>query len=243
MLRELKREHLYEAVAGEIKRYITENGLKPGDSLPSERELCRRLNVGRTSLREGLRELQMLGLIEIKSGLGAFVHQEDVDSFLARGIEPLTMGTHSLDELIEIRESLEVVAARLAARRATPEQIQGLQAKLDSDKLKVERGIYSVEDDIAFHRLIFEAAGNSILVRFVSLVAELMASYRGPGVKGTGSDAQTVAGHLAMFETIRAGRAASAARLMREHVQDLARAIREARGERTEESAAGAMPE
>jgi GntR family transcriptional repressor for pyruvate dehydrogenase complex len=228
MLRQLKRERLYEAVADEIKRYIVDRGLNPGDNLPSERELCRSLNVGRTSLREGLRQLQMLGLIEIKSGLGAFIRKDDLQSFLARATEPLAINRSELAELIEIREPLEVFAAQLAAQRATPEQIQRLQAQLASDRDKVVSGAYHVEDDLAFHLLIFEASRNTILLRFVSLVGDLLVSYRELYLTSPGVDKRTLTEHTAIFDAIRDGRTAVAVRLMREHVRDTARALRDA---------------
>ena len=84
MLKQFERPRLYEAVAKELKTFILDGGLKPGDQLPTEQELCQRLNVGRATLREAMRQLQMLGLVESKAGRGTYVCGEARDSDLTR---------------------------------------------------------------------------------------------------------------------------------------------------------------
>jgi GntR family transcriptional repressor for pyruvate dehydrogenase complex len=218
-VRELRRAHLYEAVAEEIRRFIVDQRLQPGDGLPSERELCQQLGVGRTSLREGLRLLQTIGVVEIKSGLGTFVSGREGDVVLARASE-VALPAADLIDVAEVREVLEVRAVELAAERRTDEHLERLRDQLARDREKVEDGTYDVEDDLDFHRSVFEASGNRVLIRFVSTIGDLMASVRRARLARPGRDAQTLAEHTAIYEAVRDRRPNLAARLMHEQVHD-----------------------
>ena len=96
-LRNLSRPPLYEMVAEEVRRFIVDSKLQPGDKLPSERELCERLDVGRTSLREALRFLQMIGLIETRVGRGVYVQEIDVETYLNQTVKPVLDVSSELD--------------------------------------------------------------------------------------------------------------------------------------------------
>jgi GntR family transcriptional repressor for pyruvate dehydrogenase complex len=224
-LRELHREHLYEAAAEEIKRFISESDLKAGDRLPSEHELCQLLAVGRTSLREALRLLQMAGLVEIKVGRGVYVRQEDFESFLARTSGPLLEPTADLFDLIEVREILEVEAAKLASARRTRLHLEALERQLQQDREVVARAAYAVDDDVRFHRLLFEAAGNKVLLRFVHLIRTVTRSFYELQLMTADKQAQTLQEHTAIYEAVRDKKAGKAAGAVRIHIRTTANVI------------------
>ncbi len=121
MLRPVKRTRLYEDVVAQIQRLVRTKKLPPGDRLPSERELAAALGIGRTSVREALRTLDSMGLIEVRSGQGAFLCNIGLDPYLATIRESLSflldVKEESLVELWEVRQGLEEQIAPLAARR------------------------------------------------------------------------------------------------------------------------------
>jgi GntR family transcriptional regulator, transcriptional repressor for pyruvate dehydrogenase complex len=223
VLRDLHRQRLYDAVAEELRRFIANSGLRAGDRLPSERELCERLRVGRTTLREALRLLQMSGLIDIRHGRGAFIRQEDLGDFLVRSAGPALRAGVDLPDLAEMRSLLEVQAARLAAERRTLAQLSRFEEHLARAEQLAAKGGYSVDDDMEFHGLVFEAAGNTVLCRFVSIVHELLRSLA--GVRFT-SSVQVLANteHRAIYQAIRDRRPSKTAALMAAHIRDTSEA-------------------
>jgi len=238
MFRPLRTEHLYQAAAQEIKRFIAETGLKPGDRLPSEHALCQHLAVGRTSLREALRLLEMDGLIDIKVGRGDYVRRNDLESFFARASGPLLDDSSDLVDLTAVREIMEVEAARLAAENATQQQLDALADRLQRDREKVRQGRYELDDDIDFHRLLFEAAGNPVLQRFVRLIREATRPVYEAYLLGPEAVLDTLAEHTAIYEAVRGRRPEMAVEEIRSHLRTTADLII-ARCRDTEEPKAG----
>ena len=116
MLSPVKSTKIYEMVMEQIKDIVKKGELKSGDKLPSERDLCEKLEVSRASIREALRALQMLGLIESKHGEGNFINENFENSLL----EPLSivfllLGSKSGD-VLELRKIIEPETAALAAK-------------------------------------------------------------------------------------------------------------------------------
>jgi len=225
MLRQLRTEHLYLAAAEEIRRYIIESGLVPGDRLPSEHMLCERLAIGRTSLREALRLLQMDGVIDIKAGRGAYVRRNDFESFLERASVPLLNDFSDVAALSEVREILEVASVERAAVNRTQEHLNALEERLRRDEELVGQGHYRLDDDIDFHRLLFEAAGNKVLLRFVQLIREATRSVYEEHLLSPAAARTTLAEHTAIYRAVRDKKPAKAATEIRNHLQATADTI------------------
>jgi len=129
----LKRSRLYEEVAEQIKQAIFDGSLQPGDSLPSERELCQVFGVGRPTIREALRILSIMGLIEINTGVkGSLVKDVDITQYLEAVREQLAwlirVDEKTIDNLWEVRKYVEYGIAHSAARNATPADLERLEA-------------------------------------------------------------------------------------------------------------------
>ncbi len=125
---------IYEEIVRQIRTLISEGKLKSGDRLPPERDLAERFRVSRASVREALRALGSMGLIEIRLGEGTFVREISVDSL----IEPLALviltQREAVGELFEARRLLEPPIAGLAARRSTKEEIQEMERILEEQR-------------------------------------------------------------------------------------------------------------
>ena len=131
MLSPVKNTKVYEMVMEQIKNIVKKGELKTGDKLPSERDLCEKLEVSRASVREALRALQMLGLIESKHGEGNFINENFENSLL----EPLSivfllLGSKS-EDVFELRKVIEPETAALAAKNITDEQLIELKEIMD----------------------------------------------------------------------------------------------------------------
>ncbi|MCA0986331.1 FadR/GntR family transcriptional regulator [Guptibacillus algicola] len=156
---------VYQNILDKIKAIIYNDGLQTGDKLPSERELSERLNAGRSSVREALRSMEMLGLIETRRGEGTFISNvknhrlvEVIASFILKD-------TKSRRDLLETRHLIEMDILRLACDRITDEELEQLRTMLYHKEPASEEDIYSTEFDIAFFRVITSSTKNHLLMR------------------------------------------------------------------------------
>ncbi|WP_127502980.1 FadR/GntR family transcriptional regulator [Actinoplanes solisilvae] len=149
---------LAEQVADQLRRRIADGEFPIGALLPTEHELSRELGVSRNSVREGLRSLVHAGLLGARAGYGTFVvATSDLAPALAR-----RLARDRADDVAEVRLVLEREAARLAALRATPPQVQALRDALAARRTATDGREYAAAD-IAFHQLLLEASGNRLL--------------------------------------------------------------------------------
>ena len=121
MFQPIVSDRLSDKAVGQIKALIEEGRLKPGDKLPSERALMKLLSVSRASLREAFRVLEALGLIEVRTGIGAFVVQTDAGALPNEWTTLLMNTQQEMFDLLDVREALEAKAAALAAQKASAE--------------------------------------------------------------------------------------------------------------------------
>jgi len=133
---QIKKTRLYEEVADQIKKAIFDGELKPGDRLPSERELCKIFGVGRPAIREALRTLSVMGLIEVNTGVrGSFIKEVNITQYLEAVREQLAwlikLGEDTVQELWEVRKYMEIGIAHLAARNATPDDFEELDRLME----------------------------------------------------------------------------------------------------------------
>jgi GntR family transcriptional repressor for pyruvate dehydrogenase complex len=159
-----------DEIAKQIMDLISRGELKPGDHLPSERELCKDFGASRSSLREALRCLSIVGVLNARVGEGTSV-SEDGEKFLRKIIEwRLITERHDIENLLEVRMALEGVSAANTARHATAEQVEELRklvAKMQTS-LKDEKAFAAL--DLEFHVAIAEASGNELVSDLIALV-------------------------------------------------------------------------
>lgn len=176
MFTPVKSTKVYEQVIEQIKYMITSGELKKGEKLPPERELVEKFQVSRTSVREALRALQIIGLIESRQGGGNYIK----DSFDDNLIEPLSMmfvlQNSRNSEILELRRVLEVETARLAAKNISDEELTRLKEIIDRMKdLPDEKE--NVVLDKKLHYVIAKASGNNLIMSILTAVSSLMDSF------------------------------------------------------------------
>jgi len=159
-----------ELILDEITRLITEGILKPGDRLPSESELAERFGVGRSSLREAMRALQLLGIIEVIQGKGTFLRQTYVLPLASDWTRISRMGL--ISQVMEARQIIEVAIAQLAAERATEEDIAAMRAAIRRAEQAHGDPMISGEASVEFHLALAEATHNEVLALMYKTVRE-----------------------------------------------------------------------
>lgn len=176
MLSPVKNTKVYEMVIEQIKDLVKKGELNSGDKLPSERDLSEKLEVGRTSIREALRALQMLGLIDSKHGEGNFIN----DNFENSLLEPLSivfllLGSKSSD-VLELRKIIEPETAALAAKNITKEQL--IELKEIADELNSTSDVETCASlDKKFHYKIAQFSGNHLISTIIFSISSLIEKY------------------------------------------------------------------
>lgn len=170
-----------DAVVERIERLIMDGILKVGDALPSERRLCEKLGASRSALREGLRILRGLGIIETRHGKGSFVARLSADRDTSPLMHLFNSQPRTLYDLLEVRAILEGEAARLAALRATQADLVMIRRRYDEMQGKPGASpALTLEEharlDHGFHRAINDASHNPVLVHTLQSLSDLMLS-------------------------------------------------------------------
>ena len=173
----IRRSSAPEKVAQQIIRKITSGELIPGSQLPSQRDLARMLGVGRSSVREAINALVVMGYLEPQQGRGTFI-KTDLPS-ADPGMERLkhAFAAGSIFDLMEARMLLECRSAALAAERADGEQIGALKAAMKAVAGTANDYAIFLDADIRFHAAVAEAAGNVVLRELTHLVHEKVVAH------------------------------------------------------------------
>jgi len=159
----LTRSRIPDEIAERITRYILDQGLKAGDKLPSERDLMARFAVGRSSLREAIKTLVAIGVVQVQVGDGMFVGRGEPAALTRLLSWSLLIGEHSIREVIEARRAVEQELVGLAATRATDAEIAAIGDILAALQANItDANVYSRYDE-EFHLTIARAARNSVL--------------------------------------------------------------------------------
>ncbi|WP_107775100.1 FadR/GntR family transcriptional regulator [Nocardioides sediminis] len=212
----LARVRLYEQVAQQISSWIAEHDLQPGDKLPAERELAARLGVSRATLSQALVALEVIGAVAVRHGDGTVVASSPGPS---RIVEAVRAHANRLPEIIDTRDALETKIASLAAERRTEADLQRIEDALASMEADIEAGGRGVQGDEDFHAAVTAAAHSMLLSRLMGEIADLIRETRIESLSQPDRPRNSLAGHRAIADAIRAGDPESAYRAMHAHVE------------------------
>lgn len=189
----------------QIQRQILAGEMKPGDRLPNERDLATQLGVSRASVREALAALQLMGLIESKVGGGTYARRDALEATITPVARVLAAEIDQAGEPLEVRKILEPQTAWLAAERATPEDVEEIERRLEDQQAKVAAGLPTMDEDEAFHLAIARATKNRVLERLVVMINDLIRPSRLDPPRTTQDQIRTLLGHKSILEAIRRG--------------------------------------
>jgi DNA-binding FadR family transcriptional regulator len=216
----------YEQVNDQLRELIVSGELAPGERLPNEAVLAREFGVSRATVREALRILTAQNLIKTTKGAGggSYVTLPTVDhisEFLRGNLNLLSESEHvTLEEFLELRELIEVPAARLAAERASADDVERLGGTIPEEPLQMttqEQFAYNK----GFHTVIVEACGNTLLYIATQPVFTVLQTHLARSTLGRGFHASINEHHRAILAAIAAGDADAAGEQMRAHLEYL----------------------
>jgi DNA-binding FadR family transcriptional regulator len=197
-------------VVNGIKRMILAGKLRPGERLPVEKELAETLGVSRGSLREGIRALSILGIVNARQGNGTYVTSLDISGLLApMGFVVELQGQGQVRHIHAVRRLLESEAARLAASRITDAALAEAKALLDEAERILGHAPQEhdrlIETDIAFHRIIAGHTGNPVLMGMIESLASRTVRVRlWRSLRQEGVDYRAHEEHVAIWRALRA---------------------------------------
>ena len=195
---------------------------REGEKIPAERELCLKLGVGRASLREALKALEIMGMIETRLGDGTYVCRRS-EFFSKPLLWVIASGSDAqAQELIEARMLIEVELAGLAAERATAASVERLSEELARMERMKDNPKEFVQADVNFHLLIGLSASNSILMNALHLIRNLLQEWIVTAVATEGVPEKACAQHKRLLLAIKSHDSGAARKAMQRHLQDMA---------------------
>jgi len=222
LLRPIKKSRIAEEIADRIRRLILDCTLPPERPLPGERQLAARFGVSRGSVRDALRVLETIGLIETRHGQGTFPHELDVGRLVAPLASILTYRHDPRDELLDVRRMFEPAVARVAAARITDADVEDLQRLIEAQRRKLKTGASAIAEDTAFHATLARATQNRVIVGIMETLNNLLIESRKQALKEKGRPARSLEGHQAVVAALRRRDPDSAARAMNHHIDQIA---------------------
>jgi len=216
----IRRNKVYEEVARQLERMILKK-LHPGDKLPSERELAETLGVSRSSIRDAIRSLELVGLVEPRQGSGTVVREISADTVMNPLTNVLRHKVELVTELIDFRKMLEPPLAGRAATHATEEELAEMEEILRRQESKFRAGQLAIEEDSEFHYAIAMASGNSVVLKVLDVLMDLLRDTRERSLQTEGRPHKSLAGHRKILAAIKKRDAEAARAAMRRHIEDV----------------------
>jgi GntR family transcriptional regulator, transcriptional repressor for pyruvate dehydrogenase complex len=223
-LKHAERASLSDNIVEQLTGLIVRQVLKPGERIPSEKQLCEQFGVGRTSVREALRSLAAMGVLESHAGEGTFV-SADRTRHLERAFQwGLLLDGKVVDDLIETRLLLESHTAYLAARRATVDDLAAIEQALEEMRQSVSNVKSYLAHDLQFHLHIAGATQNTILGSLLNTIRRYLQIWieqtlaTSPPDDPTARATTTILQHEKILAALKRRRPGEARRAMQEHI-------------------------
>lgn len=228
-------------VADRIQDSIVENHLRPGDRLPSERQLASQFGVSRTVVREAVRMLAARNLLKVSPGSGTIVSNPTAESVVQSMNLFLRVGQSHLDytKVLEVRRILEVEIAGLAAERHTAADLQKIEDILRHTSERKEDRSRFAESDVAFHSALARATHNELFSLLFDVVADSMIIVCRIAFDVPDSPSIALEHHRAIFSHVEGTDPEGARKAMREHIDDSERIIRQTAASGVDQAAKG----
>jgi GntR family transcriptional repressor for pyruvate dehydrogenase complex len=216
----VRRNKVYEDVARQIERLILKK-LRPGDKLPSERELAENLGVSRSSIRDAIRSLELMGVVEPRQGAGTIVCEISTNSLANPLANALKRKEDLVNELLDFRKMLEPPLAARAATHASVDEIAEMEEILARQDKKQRQGESTIAEDSEFHYSIALASGNSVVLKVLDILMDLLRETRERSLQIQGRPQKSLAGHRRILSAIKRRDAEAAKAAMRRHIEDI----------------------
>lgn len=220
----LRREMLHQATQDRVKAFIIDNGFKEGDLLPGESEMARNLGISRPSLREAMRSLQTMGLVETRHGAGTFVGRLSMDSLtdglaFQIGVERRQGNRHiarDLRELVDLREVMETELVRRLAGTYNETELGDIYSLVNEMETLAAEGRMFPGQDWQFHEVLYRPTGNRLLLQLLESFWTVFDRVR-ESTPGQAKLVTTARNHREIADALASGNGDAAAHAMAEH--------------------------
>ncbi len=217
-LQKVTRTSLSEDIVQQILALLSTGDLKPGQRLPSERELCKYFGVGRSSLREAVRCLVMIGILEVSTGNGTFM-AINAERFIGKIFEwRMLTQRHNMENLMEVRLALECAAAARAAVCVTEAQLKQLELVVEKMQRTIGQPKRFIKLDLEYHVLLAEASNNDLLFDLLYMIRSQLSTAMLTFVTMPGGDSLACKHHAALLKALQARDAMEARSIMQTHL-------------------------
>jgi len=224
---------LASSVQASLRAYILENALQPGDPLPPEGTLARQLGVSRNSIREGIRGLESVGLIEVRRGIGLFVGAFSLGPLIDNLPVALEHSVRDVEEILEIRRALEVALIEKAISRMSEEDLSALRSIVAAMGERAKRGEHFPDEDKQFHQQLFRCLGNSMLLSLIEIFWMVFYRVSGFAKLENPDPLATYRDHAAILDALVARDAAKARERLDQHYSGVSAVLDKWRSQRS----------
>jgi GntR family transcriptional regulator, transcriptional repressor for pyruvate dehydrogenase complex len=220
----IRKRKAYEEAAKQIQdRILIE--LRPGDKLPSEHDLAQKLGVSRSSVKEAIRSLELVGVVRRRSGSGTVVRIQPVNWSVNPAANILGRERRLLRDLFDFWKMLGSSLAVLAAKHASAQEISEMEAILRRQQEKVRRGDPAIEEVSRFHYAIAKAAENTVVLNLFSVLMDMLLDVRERSLRTPGRPRALVAEHKRILAAIKVRDAAAAKTALRRHINEVRKVV------------------
>jgi GntR family transcriptional repressor for pyruvate dehydrogenase complex len=222
----LRKPFLADLIAKRIIDIISSTDLKPGDRLPSEKSLADLFVVSRTSIREAIKRLSLLGIVDVQHGRGCFVQGIISQNRALEGIAySQKVSQSSFYHLLEVRKILEPASAYLAAERATQKDLDDMNQSIKGMMASMGNDLGFMEFDLGFHIALTNASKNPVLKNMVETIRDLLSDEILKVLSLQGSAQRAIDYHQMIYLAVKKHASKKAAAAMQDHIEDIANAM------------------
>jgi GntR family transcriptional repressor for pyruvate dehydrogenase complex len=168
-----------------IKEALINKELKPGDYLPSESELAKGFSVGKSSIREAVKMLEAMGIVEIKRGQGTIIRERPDPDNVNSLVFQLLIQQGNIQDIIDLRAMFEIAYTTMAMEKATLEDKEKIESTITAFEMKIKSGSQDVHNDLAFHYAILNSTHNSYVIKIGETILQLFKTSIRKSVKQT----------------------------------------------------------
>ena len=224
MLKPVEKKKAYEDIVQQIRTLIEEGKLKRNDHLPSERELSETFRVSRTTVREAIRTLESMKLLQSRQGNGTYVLASSEEALIQPLAAALFNEKDDIRDIFYIRKIIEPHVAELAAENATPQEMEELERILRKQEACIGQGENIIETDSAFHNLMVKATKNRVMERLIIALIDLLKQSREKYLMEDENDERAIRsleGHQRVLSAVKKGDGEAARKSMLQHLEDI----------------------
>jgi len=227
-LKAVEKRRAYEDIVQQVLTLIENGKLKRGDQLPSERELTEAFKVSRTTVREAIRTLESMKLLQCRQGNGTYVLASSEEALIQPLAAALFNANDNIRDIFYIRKIIEPHVASLAAENATPQEVEEMEKILHEQEACIGRGGSVLETNTLFHNRLAGATKNRVIERLLLALIDLLHQAREDYLSKDERNARakrSLEGHQQILTAIKNGDCDGALTLMLQHLEDIERII------------------